>query len=391
MSPVALVGATPVGPDRLLPGQAVVVEGGRILSLTRLARLPRDVARVDLDGGLLLPGFIDTQVNGGGGVLLNDAPSVEGLVAIAAAHRAFGSTGVTPTLISADLDVVRRAIEATEAALAAGVAGLIGLHIEGPFLNFAKRGVHDPTRLRGLDAEAIELLTAPTRGRRIVTLAPELAPAGAIRALSEAGVLVCAGHTLADYQTMMAALDEGLSGYTHLFNAMTQMDSRAPGVVGAALSDRRGSFGLIVDGLHVHPASLRVALAAGGAARAMLVTDAMPIVGAPAGRFRLGDLDVRVEAGACRAADGTLAGSSLDMASALRNAMTLLGIDVVTASRMASGNPARFLRLAHERGMIAPGLRADLVHLDDTMTVRQVWIGGEAQHCAGGLGAVEAV
>jgi len=379
MSPVALIGATPVCPARLLPGQAVLIDGGRIQSLTPHDQLPRGYARIELDGGMLLPGFIDTQVNGGGGVLLTDAPTLEGLAAIAAAHRAFGSTAVTPTLISADLGVVRRAIEATEAALAAGVPGVIGLHVEGPFLNPAKRGVHDPAKLRTLDAEAIDLLMAPTRGRRIVTLAPELAPPGAIRALSEAGVLVCAGHSLAGYDAVMAALDEGLAGYTHLFNAMTQMESRAPGVVGAALSDRRGFFGLIVDGLHVHPASLRVALAAGGLDRAMLVTDAMPIVGAAGDRFRLGELEIRVEDGACRTADGTLAGSSLDMASALRNAMTMLGVDVVTASRMASGNPAAFLRLGGERGTIAPGLRADLVHLDAAMTVRQVWVGGETR------------
>jgi N-acetylglucosamine-6-phosphate deacetylase len=377
MTPVALVGATLVGPDQLLPGRAVVIERGRIRSLVPIAALPRDCARVELDGGLLLPGFIDIQVNGGGGVLLNDAPTVEGLEAIAEAHRAFGSTGVTPTLISAELGLVRRAIEATETALAAGVPGVIGLHVEGPFLNLAKRGVHDPAALRDLDGEAIELLTTPTRGRRIVTLAPERAAAGAIRALADAGVLVCAGHSLAGYDAAMAALDEGLAGYTHLFNAMTQMDARAPGLVGAALSDRRGYFGLIVDEWHVHPASLRVALAAGGADRAMLVTDAMPIVGAGLDRFRLGDLEVRVQNGACRTLDGTLAGSSLDMAAAMRNAMTLMGADVVAASRMASGNPARFLRLDDERGAIVTGSRADLVHLNEAMRVRQVWIGGE--------------
>jgi N-acetylglucosamine-6-phosphate deacetylase len=379
MSPFALVGATPVGPDRLLPGHAVVIEAGRIHSLAPLGRLPREYARIELDGGLLLPGFIDTQVNGGGGVLLNDAPNVQGLAAIAAAHRAFGSTGVTPTLISADLAIVRRAIEATEAALAAGVPGVLGLHIEGPFLNPGKRGVHEPAVLRTLDGEAIGLLTAPTRGRRIVTLAPELTPVGAIRALSEAGVLVCAGHTLAGYDALMAALDEGLAGYTHLFNAMTQLDSRAPGVVGAALSDRRGFFGVIVDGLHVHPAALRVALSAGGTDRAMLVTDAMPIVGASGDRFWLGDLEIRVENGACRTLDGALAGASLDMAQALRNAVTMTGVDVVAASRMASGNPAAFLRLGEQRGTLAPGLRADVVHLDDAMKVRRVWVGGVSE------------
>ena len=379
MTALALTGATVVGPDGLLPGHAVIVEDGRIAAIVPEDALPRGCRETRLDGGLLLPGFIDTQVNGGGGVLLNDEPSVAGMAAIAAAHRRFGTTAMTPTLISDELEVVRQAIEATEAALDQGVPGVLGLHIEGPFLNADKRGIHDAARIRVLDEAALTLLTRPTRGRRIVTLAPELAPPGAIRALTAAGVIVMAGHSLATYDQIRAALDEGLAGYTHLFNAMTQLGSREPGMVGAALSDRRGYFGLIVDGVHVHPATLRVALAAGGADRALLVTDAMPTVGSASDRFKLGDREIVVRDGSCRAEEGTLAGSNLDMASAVRNTVTMLGVDVTAASRMASGNPAWFLRLKDGYGAIAPGLRADFVLLDDRLQVRQVWSGGQAQ------------
>lgn len=372
----ALVGARVVLADRVVEGQALLIEAGRIAGLVAADALPEGCEVQDLGGGSLLPGFIDTQVNGGGDVLFNDMPNIEGIRAIAAAHRRYGTTGLLPTLISDYPAVVEAAIEAGEAALAAGVPGVLGVHIEGPHLNPVKKGIHDQTRFSGIDEAVVARLTAPTTGRRIVTLAPELAPEGTVRALAEAGVLVCAGHSLADYDQTRAALAEGLVGFTHLFNAMTQFLSREPGMVGAALEDRASHFGLIVDGLHVHPAALRVALLARGIDGAMLVTDAMPPVGGQSGRFTLMDQDIAVVDGTCRGPDGTLAGSALTMAQSLRNAMDMLGCDIVEASRMASGNPARFLRLEDETGAIAPGLRADLVHLDDERRVRATWIAG---------------
>lgn len=375
----ALSGARIVLADRVVEGQALVVDGDRIVGCVAADAIPEDATVRDLGGGWLLPGFIDTQVNGGGDVLFNDRPDVEGITAIAAAHRRFGTTGILPTLISDYPDIVDAAIAAGEAAIAARVPGVLGVHIEGPHLNAQKKGIHDPTRFAPIDDAVIARLGAPTAGRRIVTLAPELAPEGTVHSLAKAGILVCAGHSLAGYDETRAALVEGLAGFTHLFNAMTQFLSREPGMVGAALEDRASHFGLIVDGLHVHPAALRVAIQARGIEGAMLVTDAMPPVGGQRDHFTLMGQEIRVVNGTCRGPDGTLAGSALSMVQALRNAMDLLGCDIVTASRMASGNPAAFLRLADRTGTIAPGLLADLVHLDDDRNVTATWIGGAHQ------------
>ena len=377
MSRIALVGAVIVQPEGVIDDGALLIEGDRIVDIVPRGSRPASYVERTLEGGWLLPGFIDTQVNGGGDILLNDRPDVEGLRAIATAHRRFGTTGLLPTLISDDAAIVDAVIAAGEAALAQAMPGLLGVHIEGPHLNPAKKGIHDAAKFRAIDAQVLERLTQPTRGRRIVTLAPELAPAGAIRALSQAGVIVAAGHSLADYDQTVMALNEGLAGFTHLFNAMTQMGSREPGMVAAALLDRTSHFGLIVDGLHVHPAALRVALAARGIDGAMLVTDAMPPVGGGNARFSLMGQDIHVVDGTCRGLDGTLAGSALNMAQAFRNAMDMLGCSMMDASRMASGNPAKFLRLEQETGAILPGLRADLVHLDVQRRVRRSWIAGD--------------
>jgi N-acetylglucosamine-6-phosphate deacetylase len=323
---------------------------------------------------MLLPGFIDTQVNGGGGVLFNDTPTVNGIVAIAEAHRRFGTTGLLPTLISDDLAVVERAMDAVDDAIDAGVPGVRGIHIEGPFLNPGKRGIHDASKFRTLDAAAIALLTRPSRGVRLVTLAPELVPPGAIEALTAGCVIVAAGHSMADYAQTRAALDAGLAGFTHLFNAMTGLGSREPGMVGAAIEDRASHFGLIVDGHHVAPATLRIALAARGLDGAMLVTDAMPPAGTDMTEFMLMGRRIIVADGVLRGEDGTLAGAPLTMDQAWRNAIDLLGLDVAQASRLASTNPARFLGL--QTGAIVPGLRADLVHLDADRRVTRSWIAG---------------
>lgn len=379
MSRQALVGAAIVQPDGIAEDSALLIESGRIVGIVARDVVPTGYETVALEGGWLLPGFIDTQVNGGGDVLLNDRPDVEGISAIARAHRRFGTTGLLPTLISDDATVVDAAIVAGEAALAQGVPGVLGLHIEGPHLNPVKKGIHDATKFTVIDPQVLERLTRPTIGRRIVTLAPELAPPGAIRALRDAGILVAAGHSMADYDQAVAALREGLTGFTHLFNAMTQMGSREPGMVAAALLDRNSHFGLIVDGVHVHPASLRVAIAARGLDGAMLVTDAMPPVGGAQDNFTLMGQPIHVADGICRGPDGTLAGSALNMAQAFRNAMDMMGFSMVEASRMASGNPARFLWLDDQTGAIAPGLRADLAHLDDERKVRRTWISGQME------------
>jgi N-acetylglucosamine-6-phosphate deacetylase len=357
-------------------GRAVVLEAGRIAAILPEAELPADIRRDDLQGMLLAPGFIDTQVNGGGGVLFNDAPTVTGIAAIGAAHRRFGTTGFLPTLISDDLEVVDRAMRAVEQGIADGLPGLLGIHVEGPFLNPARRGIHDAGKFRALDESAIELLCSLRAGVTLVTLAPECASLDVLRALARRGVILAAGHTDASYEQMRAALAAGVTGFTHLFNAMSPLQSREPGAVGAALEDQQAWTGIIVDGAHVDPATLRIALRCRPRDRFMLVTDGMPGVGTEDGMFELGGRAIRIERGACFAEDGTLAGSNLDMANAVHNAEQMLGLSQAEAIDMASASPAAFLGQADERGAIRVGLAADLVLLDDARRVVRTWIAG---------------
>ena len=376
----ALVNARVLLDDGFVESRAVLIDGDRIVAVVEAADLATGVARHNLGGAMLVPGFIDTQVNGGGGVLFNDDPSVEAIAAIGAAHRRFGTTGFFPTLISDDLSGVRRAVASVDAAIAAGVPGVLGLHIEGPFLNVDRKGIHDPARIRALDGEGFAAVTALRRGRTLVTLAPERTVPAMIRRLADAGVVVAAGHTDGTYRELRDALDHGLAGFTHLFNAMSPLGSREPGAVGAALDDPSAWCGLIVDGRHVDPVTLRIALRCRPVDRFMLVTDAMPSVGLTDKRFMLQGQPIHVVDGVCVNVDGTLAGSDLDMASAVRNAVAMLGVPLATAIRMASLHPARFMGIDGEVGRIAPGLRADLVLLDDDLRVTRSWIGGVAAH-----------
>ena len=361
--------------DGLRDDVAVVLDGDRIADVVDTASA-LDAERDDLGGGTLLPGFIDTQVNGGGGVLFNDEPTVEGVAAIAAAHRRFGTTGFLPTLISDDLDVIDRAMRAVEAAIEQGVPGVLGIHIEGPYLSARRRGIHSLDRLRDLDEEGLALLTSLKRGRTLVTVAPEAAPPAMISRLAAAGVVVAIGHTNAGYDEARRALDAGATGVTHLFNAMSQLGNREPGVVGAALDDPNCWCGLIVDGRHVHDATLKIALRARPLDRFMLVTDAMPSVGMTDKVFELHGRRITVQDGVCMDEHGTLAGADLDMALAVRNSIDRLGLTIAQASQMASGAPAAFLGLQQTRGRIAPGFVADLVALDDQGRVKTVLIAG---------------
>jgi N-acetylglucosamine-6-phosphate deacetylase len=368
---------------RLLTGEGIVSGQTLLLSGSRIEALadptdPRcaDADSVDLEGLLLLPGFIDVQVNGGGGVLFNDDPNPESIRAIGAAHRRFGTTGFLPTLISDDIDTIGRAIAAVQSCLDAGMPGVLGIHIEGPFLNQARRGVHDSKHLRLLDASLVSLLCGLRGGRTVLTLAPEMTTPQIIAQLVAGGILISAGHSEASFAETTAAIAHGLRGFTHLFNAMPRLDPRKPGIVGAALYDPDTWCGIIVDGHHVDPIMLQLALRCKRHDRFMLVTDGMPAVGSANPTFVLQGRTIRVVDGICRDEDGTLAGTALDMATAVRNAVSLLGLDVAEAARMASEYPAEFLGLGDELGRIAPGYRANLVLMDDQYQVRRTWIGG---------------
>jgi N-acetylglucosamine-6-phosphate deacetylase len=373
----AFINARVLAGDDFQAGLAVLFANGHIVDVVadtdpRLNRIQRH----DLGGDLLAPGFIDCQVNGGGGVLFNDAPYVDTIRRIGAAHNQFGTTGFLPTLISDDRCVMRSAITAVDAALSAGVPGLLGIHLEGPYLSPERRGIHDATKFQVPDADDVKLLASLTRGKVLVTIAPERVPEAIVRDLQTHGVIVAAGHTGADYATTTRALAAGVRGFTHLFNAMTPLQSREPGAVGAALEDRSSWCGVIVDGQHVHPAALRIALRAKATGKIFLVTDAMPPVGSTEKQFTLNGEIITCEDGRCVNAQGTLAGSSLDMAAAVRNSVAQLQVPLAEAVRMASTYPADFLGLSTSHGRIAENYIADFVVLSDDHQVRETWIGG---------------
>jgi N-acetylglucosamine-6-phosphate deacetylase len=355
-----------------LPEAVVEVDQGRIVSI---ATEGAGTDTIDLDGGWIVPGFIDVQVNGGGGVLFNDATTVEGIAAIGAAHAKFGTTGFLPTLISDVPEVIGKALDATDAAIEAGVPGVVGVHIEGPILNKARKGIHDADKFRGLDAAMVELLSRPRRGKVLVTLAPEMVDLADVRRLADAGVILAIGHSDATYETAVAAFAAGMTGVTHLYNAMSPLLHRAPGVVGAALENQTAYCGIIPDGFHVHDAALRIALHARPHDRFVLVTDAMPNVGSDMTSFDLHGRHIRVEGGRCLGADGTLAGSALDMTGAFRHMVTRVGTSPEDTAMMAAASPAAFLGLSHERGTLAPGLRADWVQLTRDFQPAGCWIG----------------
>ncbi len=376
MSALAIVGAEIVQSHTILKDHAVVVDGARIRDVSPVAFLPPDIVQRKVDG-LLAPGFIDCQVNGGGGVLFNATPTIEAIRAIGVAHRRFGTTGFLPTLITDTREKMQAAVAAVRDGVAAGIPGLLGVHLEGPFLNPERKGVHDPKYMRPIEDEDIRIMTSlGSAGRTLVTLAPEMVPMAAIARLAESGVIVAAGHTAARYEVLQEARRAGLTGYTHLFNAMPPLMGRDPGPVGAALEDRDAWCSLIVDLHHVSAPSLRIALAARTTERTMLVTDAMPSVGSDLESFEIQGRTVFRRDGRLTTAEGTLAGSDLDMASAVRNTIRVLGVSPPGAFHMASEAPAAFLGLGAELGRIAPDYRANLVLLDDDLKVRATWIDG---------------
>ena len=357
-------------------GYAVIIEGTQIAGLLPRRDLPKDMPLRSLpDGAWLAPGFIDIQVNGGGDVLLNGDPSAASMKAIARAHRKFGTTALLPTLITDTPEKMQAALAAADEA-AAEDPSVLGIHLEGPFISPEKPGVHNRALIRTPGSEDIDRLTAPRSGVTIVTLAPERLRRGVIARLAKAGVRVLLGHSMATYEETKAALSEGLTGFTHLFNAMRPLGSRDPGPIAAALEAPGAFFGMIVDAEHVHPAMLRLALR--GVAHPMLVTDAMPPVGGSKPAFYLYGEEISVRGGRCERRDGTLAGACLDMAGAVRNCVELLRVPLPQALRFASAEPALFLGLEATLGRLAPGYRADLVAFEPGgMRVYETWVAGE--------------
>lgn len=356
----------------------MVAVQGRVLAIVPAADIPKHHPQTRLpEGAFIAPGFIDLQVNGGGGLLLNDSPSADAMRAIARVHRRFGTTACLPTFITDSREKTRDVIAAAQAA--AGRDGVIGIHLEGPFINPARAGVHRRECIAQADLADIHWLAGLSKvGRSLITLAPECVPPGFIRGLVNRSIRAAAGHSEASAEEMAGAIAEGLTGVTHLFNAMPPLTSRAPGVAGTALADPRLIPGIIVDGFHVHPTSVRAAFAAKTGCIS-LVTDAMPSVGAKETRFDLLGRPIILDGRRLIDDAGRLAGAHLDMASAVRNTVNLTGTPLEDALVAASRTPARFLGLDPEYGALTKSSRADMVALTHEMDVLETWIAGVEQ------------
>ena len=366
--------------EKILHQHVLLVEKGHIIDIVPEHLLPQVKDCYDLNGGLLAPGFIDVHVNGAAGALLNHQPSSQALQTIAQAHREYGTTAFLPTLMTDTWEQMINAVAAVVAAAELGVPGILGIHLEGPYLNAERKGVHSAKSIRvpSSDEDLNHLFDVfPAHLIKLITLAPERVSPEFIQRLIRHGMIISAGHTEASYEQMQIALAHGVTGFTHLFNAMSPMTSREPGAVGAALDHGDSWCGLIVDGHHVHPVTLRQAIKAKAKGKMMLVTDAMHTVGQGASRFDLMGSPIVSENGKVTTLNGTLAGSNLDMATAVRNTVQQVGLGLEEALRMASLYPAQFLKLDHKIGRIAEGFQADLVLIDDHMQVQQTWIKGE--------------
>ena len=347
------------------------------------AKLSAVAADVQLDG-LVCAGFIDTQVNGGGGVLFNYEPSLESLVTMMNGHSKYGTTAMLPTVITDSSEVMDAAANAVAEAVAASTSGILGIHYEGPNLSNEKRGIHPSNYVRSISDADLAIFTRADTGKVMVTIAPETVPPDVITDLVNQGVVVSLGHSAATFEQALAAVDAGATCTTHLFNAMSGLTAREPGLINIALCDERLSSGLIVDLHHVHPQNCSLAYQCIGSERLMLVTDAMAHVGSNLQSLPWLDSTITKKDGKLTLDNGNLAGSCLDMSSAVRNMYSLLtqqtrnyDSDTVLTNvlNMASRVPASLLGIL-DRGSLKIGNRADFVVLNDDLFVTGCWLGG---------------
>jgi N-acetylglucosamine-6-phosphate deacetylase len=375
----AITGANVFTGERTFKNYAVICKDDKILSITPENLLDNDIKRVELNGGTLCAGFIDIQVNGGGGVLLNNAPTVESLKKMVTGHRQFGTTGMMPTMISDTSDVVKQGVKAAQAAIEDGVSEVLGIHIEGPFFNPARRGAHLEEHIREINDDDLTWPSLLPDGKFIYTIAPEMTTSQRITQILQTGAKICVGHTGANYDEVKIALDLGVDGFTHLHNAMTPMQGRAPGVVGAALESQEAWVGVIVDGHHVHSATLKTSIAAKPKGKVVLVTDAMATVGSDEKSFRIYDETIFEKDGKLVNAEGNLAGAAISMIEAVENATKLLDLPLEEAIRMASLYPAQYLGLGDSLGLLKSGYKANMVHFSDNFDVTSTWVAGQIE------------
>jgi len=358
--------------EKVLYDKAIIVEGERIKEIVDIDRIPSDIDVIDLKGLNIAPGFIDLQVNGGGGYLFNDNPSEDTIQKIYEGHKKFGTVNFLPTIFTMPTEKIFKAIKSVSNCIKENKFGVLGLHIEGPYINKEKAGVHDKNNIKKISDEELDAIIKNGRGVvKLMTIAPEVVKKEHVKKLTNNDIVVSAGHTLATYEETMIGFDWGITCVTHLFNAMSQFNSRSPGVVGAAYDSENVWASIIVDGFHVHFASVRISKIV-KKSKLFLITDSMPPVGSDTKKFRLGDLTIMYKDGRCMTKEGILAGSGLDMSTAIRNCVQKVGITLDEALRMASTYPAEVIHKEHELGKIKPGYLANMTIFNNQIVVKGI-------------------
>lgn len=375
----ALLGARIFDGFSIHEHSALLFADEHIVALTPADRIPIGYQPIKLAGGLLAPGFIDLQINGGGGLLLNNAPSAQTMLTMAQSQVPFGVTRILPTVISDAVSVTEQAIAAAKTC-AHNDTGVLGIHIEGPFFSQQKAGVHRADQIRALANSDWAWLETLAGLPAILTLAPEQVPSAAIARMAALGVRVCAGHSNATLADVVQAHDHGLSGFTHLYNAMSQLTGREPGVVGAALTLTETWAGLIADGIHVHPSSIQAALNSKGFERIFLVSDAMATIGSPLTHFELYGERIDLRDGQLINAQGRLAGSAISLLDAVKYCLQTLGLPLHQTLAMASRIPAEYMQLGDRYGSFQAGRRADICLINDAWGIDRVWRSGQPIH-----------
>lgn len=384
----AITGALVFDGESWQVGSALLIDRNKVVGLAPCSEVPTHAHLVKVDGRLLAPGFIDLQVNGGGGVLLNENPTMAGIETICSSHAKFGTTSLLPTLITDTRDVTMRALAAGVAARQRAVPGYLGLHMEGPHLSLEKRGAHDANLIRLMNSDDLAQLLAHADevGVLLTTIAPENVTQEQVSRLSEGGVIISLGHTNASYETSIRYAEAGATLVTHLFNAMSALGNREPGLVGATLDLGSLSSGIIVDGVHVDPASLRVAIRAKRRpGHLFVVTDAMSTIGTDMKSFTLNGRRINRDNGRLTLSDGTLAGADIDMISSVRQLRSTSGLPLEDVLKMASLYPAEAVGVSDRKGFLKEGYDADFVVLTPELDLESTWIAGNCVHRSGSV------
>lgn len=360
-----------------LDNVTIVIEDCRIIDIVDIRNAPGSNSSHNLFKGFVAPGLLDLQVNGGGGLLFNNEPTFQNLKVIADGHASAGTARIMPTVITDKPDITKKAIKSAIEANNNLPLGTVGVHVEGPFFSSERRGVHREEDIRRLTAEDWPWIEMASSIPSIITLAPEMVSLDIIRVMGELGINVCAGHTNATYEEMALAIEAGVSGFTHLFNAMSPLTSREPGVVGAALLDADTWCGVIADGVHVHPSSLQVAMKLKPSGKVFLVSDSMATIGSGTNSFELyGEHIVKRNSRLVNSL-GRLAGSAISLLDAVKYCHRVLGVELGEAIAMASKYPAEFIGQSGNYGSIRVGAVADVTWFDDSLNVLGVWRAGE--------------